>query len=98
MPDDLELDADALDFMNERCLALDPADRSTAKDLLAHPFITTCDPSWTFAESIVGKEVGSIAPPKMEAPGAGVKRGGALGSLMRRRKKDDDDGRTMRVK
>lgn len=54
LPDDITLSPPALDFMNEKCLAGEPGQRPTAKDLLKHTFITDVDASWTFKESKVG--------------------------------------------
>jgi mitogen-activated protein kinase kinase kinase len=57
VPDDVVLSATANDFMNEKCLAIEPNDRPTAEELKRHPFITDFDPRWTFADSNLGRLV-----------------------------------------
>lgn len=47
----------AEDFLNRQCFASNPHDRPTAAELLAHRFITDVDPTWTFANSGIGRAV-----------------------------------------
>ncbi|GHJ85831.1 hypothetical protein NliqN6_2233 [Naganishia liquefaciens] len=61
VPDDVVLSATANDFMNEKCLAIEPNERPTAEELKRHPFIVDCDPTWTFADSNLGRLVNAGA-------------------------------------
>ncbi|ORY24027.1 kinase-like domain-containing protein, partial [Naematelia encephala] len=67
LPPDIHLNDVALDFMNEKCLAKDPRDRPTAKELMEHRFIAERDPTWSFATSKIGKAVAKKAPRTMKA-------------------------------
>lgn len=69
VPDDVHLDDAALDFLNTKCLALDPKDRPTAVELLQHKFITKVDPKWTFKDSKIGRNVANTAPRTMSTTG-----------------------------
>lgn len=71
VPDDVELDDAAIDFLNDKCLALDPKDRPTAIELLSHKFITETDPKWTFKDSKIGRNVANTAPRTITTTGAG---------------------------
>lgn len=67
----MRLSPNALDFMNERCLAKDPSDRPMAKELLQHPWILDSDKGWTFEKSKIGKAVAKTAPKSMSRATAG---------------------------
>ena len=47
----------ARNFLVGNCWGIKPEQRPTAKELLNHPFITEVDPTWSFAESEIGKVV-----------------------------------------
>ncbi|BEI89689.1 uncharacterized protein CcaverHIS019_0210510 [Cutaneotrichosporon cavernicola] len=57
IPSDVRFSAQALKFLFECCLVIDPNARPTAVELLEHEFVTDLDPTWTFHESRIGKAV-----------------------------------------